>query len=223
MTGPLEYFSMAPIATQMVTPELQPDEQATLQRLVAKLAEKQSRNILRSAYYDYKHALRAVSQVVPPGYNRLGIVLGWSAKAVDILARRCNLDAFVWPDGKIEDVGYNEVFEDNHLVAEISGAMTSAFIHGVSYLINNRGDDRNGEPKSIIFVKDAMNAYGEWNGRTRRLDNCLSITGSDVNGVPSSFCLYLNNLTIEGKRNSIGRRDPTGGMAGHAGPDQGDP
>jgi hypothetical protein len=33
--------------------------------------------------------------IVPEQYYRLGLVLGWSAKAVDALGRRCNLASMV--------------------------------------------------------------------------------------------------------------------------------
>lgn len=172
------------------------DEQATLDHLLERLKAKADRNLLRASYYDGKRAIRQVGTVIPPQYFRLGIVLGWSAKAVDILARRCNLDRFVWPDGSLEDIGAAEVWESNHLGAEVSSALISSLIHGVSFLVTTRGDESAGEPPALIHVKDALNATGDWNARTRRLDNLLSITGWDDQGNPNSFALYLDGLTI---------------------------
>jgi hypothetical protein len=77
------------------------DQVATINRLLERLERKTPRNLIRAQYYDGKRALRQMSRVVPPHYNRLGIVLGWNAKAVDLLARRCNLDGYVWPDGDL--------------------------------------------------------------------------------------------------------------------------
>jgi hypothetical protein len=69
-------------------------------------------------------------------------VLGWSAKAVDILARRCNLDGFVWPDGDLDSLGGSEVWDDsNYLGSEVSSALISSLIHGVSFLVNTKGDE----------------------------------------------------------------------------------
>lgn len=177
-------------------PDVTDDENDTLHRLLDQLNAKAARNLLRASYYDGKRAIRQVGTIIPPQYYKLGIVLGWSAKAVDILARRCNLDGFVWPDGDLESLGYSEVFEANDLGSEFSSALISSLIHGISYLVNTRGDPTVGEPEALIHVKDAMNATGEWNSRTRRLNNLLSITGRDTYGQPSSLALYLNGVTI---------------------------
>lgn len=181
----------------LTVPGLSDDEQRTLNLLLEQLAAKQPRNLLRASYYDGKRAIRQVGSVIPPQYYRLGIVLGWSAKAVDLLARRCNLGGFVWPDGDLDALGYGETWEGNHLASEVSSALVSSLIHGVSFLVNTRGDESAGEPAGLIHVKDALNATGIWNPRTRRLDNLLSITGRDDKGRPNSFALYLDGLTVD--------------------------
>ena len=128
----------------------------------------------------------------------MGIVLGWSAKAVDVLARRCNLDAFVWPDGDLDALGGQQVWDDNYLGSEISSALISSLIHGVSFLVTTRGGE--GEAPALIHAKDALNATGTWNARRRGLDDLLSITGRDDHGDPSSLALYLDGLTITAER-----------------------
>lgn len=189
---------------RILIPGLTDAESDTLNRLLEKLAAKQPRNLLRASYYDGKRAIRQVGSVIPPQYYRLGIVLGWSAKAVDILARRCNLDGFVWPDGELSDLGLRDSWEGNHLGTEVSSGIISALIHGTSFLINTRGDESNAEPVGLIHVKDAMSATGDWNPRTRRLDNLLSITGRDNDGKVNAFALYLDNLTITAERDASG-------------------
>lgn len=185
---------------KVVLPGVSDEVNGTLGLLLAQLEAKAYRNLLRASYYDGKRALRQVGTIIPPHYYRLGIVLGWSAKAVDILARRCNLDGFIWPDGDLASLGYGEVFEDNHLGAEISSGIISSLIHGVSFLVGTRGDANQHEPGALIHVKDALNATGTWNVRTRRLDNLLSVTGRDSNGRPTSLALYLPNLTVTAVR-----------------------
>lgn len=181
---------------RILLPELDDDEQSVLDHLLEQLDAKQPRNFLRAAYYDGKRAIRQVGTVIPPQYYRLGIVLGWSAKAVDILARRCNLDGFIWPDGDLESVGGPDVWEWNHLRSEVSSGLISSLIHGVSFAVTTRGDTAEDEPPALIHFKDAMNATGDWNPRTRRLDNLLSITTRDGEGKPTSLALYLPDLTI---------------------------
>ncbi|MGW4090049.1 phage portal protein [Nocardia sp. NPDC004750] len=186
--------------TQKVTlPDLDDDENRTLNSLLEKLAHKSDRNLLRAAYYDGKRAVRMIGSVIPPQYYKLGIVLGWSAKAVDILARRCTLDTFVWPDGDLDSIGLSEVWEANFFQAESNSAMITSLIHGVGFLVNTEGGE--GEPDSLIHVKDALNATGDWNARTRRLDNLLSITDRDPEtGQPTGLVLYLDGVTVTGAR-----------------------
>ena len=188
---------------RLILPGLSDDEDRILNHLLNELDEKQPRNLLRASYYDGKRAIRQVGSIIPPQYYRLGIVLGWSAKAVDILSRRTNLDTFVWPDGDLADIGFSETWEGNGLGTEVSSGLISSLIHGTAFLVNTLGDESAGEAKGLIHVKDAMSATGDWNPRTRRLDNLLSITGRD-DGKPTSLALYLDGLTITAEHDSSG-------------------
>lgn len=181
--------------TSIHLPGVSDDEDRTLNRLLEQLGQRRSRNLLRASYYDGKHAIRQVGSIIPPQYYRMGIVLGWSAKAVDILARRTNLDGFVWPDGDIDSLGLRDVWDDNFLGAESSSAMISSLIHGVSFLVNTPGVNDN-EPASLVHVKDALDATGDWNARARRMDNLLSITSRDDDGNPTGLALYLDGKTV---------------------------
>lgn len=175
-------------------PALSDVEQQALSANWEQLQAKTPRNLLRASYYDGKRAIRQIGSVIPPQYFRLGIVLGWSAKAVDTLARRCNLDGFVWPDGNLDDLGLDEVAAANDLGTEFSGALISSLIHGISFLVTTKGGD--GEPPALVHTKDAMNATGQWNARMRRLDSLLSVTDRNDKGAPTALTLYLPGLTI---------------------------
>jgi len=175
---------------------LSDDDNDTVNALLGALEAKAVRNLLRASYYDGKRAIRQVGTVIPPQYYRLGIVLGWSAKAVDILARRCNLDGFVWPDGDLGDLGGSDVWETNNLSAEVSSALVSSLIHGVSFLVNTQGDTDMNEVASLIHVKDALDATGIWNARRRSLDSLVSVVARDDEGKPTAVVLYLDGLTF---------------------------
>lgn len=173
-------------------------EQATLTALTKELDAKTPRNLLRASFYDGKRAIRQVGSVIPPQYYRLGIVLGWSGTAVDKLWRRCNIDRIVWPDGDLDDLGLRSVYEANSLRTEISGAMISSLIHGVSFLVTTRGGEN--EPAALVHVKDAMNATGLWNGRLQRLDALLSVTARDDDGKPISLVVYFDGETVTAEK-----------------------
>lgn len=186
------------MAYQVTIKDLSQDDNATINRLLQQIEDKSRRNLVRANLYDGKHAIRRVGSVIPRQYYRLGVVLGWSAKAVDVLARRCNLDGFVWPDGDIDELGAQELWDANFFGTESSSAIISSLIHGPAFLITTKGGDR--EPDALIHVKDALSASGEWNVRRRGLDNLLSITSRDNDGNPDSLVLYLDGQTIIASR-----------------------
>lgn len=173
------------------------DETGTLNRLLEQLAQKSSRNLLRASIYDGKRAIRQVGTVIPPQYRNLGLVLGWNAKGVDGLARRCNLERMVWADGDLDSLGIQELVDNNFLLSEVASGRTDSLIHGVSYLITTQGVE--GEPKALIHAKDGLNATGTWNNRKRQLDDLLSVTSWHEGNV-TGFVLYLENLTISAEK-----------------------
>jgi hypothetical protein len=190
------------MTTTITLDELDETEQGILNFLLEQLAARRERNLLRSAYYDMKHFLGQVGGVIPPQYYKLGIVLGWTGKAVDTLARRCNLDGFYWPDGTLDEIGFRDVWEDNYLGAEVNQGLVSSLIHSTSFIINTKGGD--GEPESLIHFKDALNATGEWDPRLRRLTSLLSITewGGQENKEIHGFALYLDGLVINAQKDA---------------------
>jgi len=188
---------MQNLTEKLNVPGLSEDETNTVNHLVEQLASKARRNGLRSSFYDGKRAVHAIGSVIPPQYANIGLALGWAAKGVDGLANRCNLDEMVWPDGDLADLGMGELEDSNFLFSEFAAGRTDSLIHGVSYLITTQGVD--GEPKALVHAKDALNATGDWNPRTRRLDNLLSVT-SWHEGKITGFVLYLSGLTITAEK-----------------------
>jgi hypothetical protein len=178
----------------LTVPGLTADEQDTLNRLLAQLSAKAPRNLLRQRLYDNKDVARRVGDTIPRQYFNMGLVLGWTGKAVDALGRRCNLERFVWADGDLESLGARKVWDDNNLRSEINSAKVSSLIHGPAFLVNTVGDE--GEPGSLIHVRDALSATGDWNPRRRRMDNLVSILDRDEHGRVTEFALYLEGLTI---------------------------
>lgn len=181
----------------LTVPGLTDEEQATLNRLVKQLKDREPRNLLRQRLYDNQDVARRIGDSIPGHYFNMGIVLGWTAKAVDALGRRCNLERFVWADGNLDDLGARTIWDENNLRSEINSAKVSSLIHGPAFLVNTTGLE--GEPKSLIHVRDALNATGEWNPRTRRMDNLLSVLDRDKHHKITEFVLYLDGVTVTAK------------------------
>ena len=182
----------------VVISELNTDENALINRLLDEIERRRLKNLLRTSYYENKRTIRMVGTLIPPMYFNLGLVLGWTGKAVDALARRCNLDGFVWADGDLDSIGGAGVWNDNHLASEVDGAIVSALQHGPAFLVNTVGGDD--EPDALIHVKDATEATGKWNRRRRSLDSFLSIISRDQEGHILTLALYLPNETITAQR-----------------------
>lgn len=184
---------------KITLPGVDDDDNRTLNLLLEKLDEKTPRNLLRQARYDQKHIIKRIGRIIPPEYYRLGVVLGWTGKGVDSLARRCNLDAFVWPDGDLKSIGAAEAWDENWLGSEVDQALVSSLIHSVAFAITTTGEAD--EPPALMHFKDALNATGEWNPRRRRLENLLSVIDRDEDdGRPNELALYLDGRTIVADR-----------------------
>ena len=184
----------------LTVPGLSSDEQEILNRQVSKLKAKEPRNLLRQRLYDNQEVARRVGDTIPRQYFNMGIVLGWTGKAIDGLGRRCTLERFVWADGDLDGLGSRQIWDDNNLRSEINSAKVSSLIHGPAFLVNTAGNEDEGEPKSLIHVRDAINATGDWNPRRRRMDNLLSVLDRDERGKITEFALYLDGLTISAKK-----------------------
>lgn len=178
------------------------DDNRTLNLLLAQLAAKRPANQALTARYEAKHALRYHSSVIPPHYYNIGMVLGWIGSACDILGQRCNLTEFVWPDGDLASIGGDVVWEDNYLASEVDQGILSSLIHGTAFVVNSAGDPSVDEPAALIQFKDALNATGTWNTRSRRLDAFLSVHtwNSERREEPDSFTLYVNGRAITAAR-----------------------
>lgn len=182
-------------------PGLNDDETATLNANLARLLHRRGVNYKRSALYDGKNALSAIrSSVVPEQYYRLGISLGWSAKAVDGLTRRTQLQRFTWAAGDLDALGMEALERENALRSEMTQALTDSALHGVSFLVTTQGGD--GEPDALVHARDALSATGTWNPRLRRLDDALTVMRWDERdgNMPVEFALYLNGLTISAEK-----------------------
>lgn len=182
----------------IVLPGIDDDTNDRINDLLKRLRQKTPRNQLRAAYYDSHRLLRHVSPVMPPHYKNLGLVLGWSAKAVDLLARRCNLEGFDWPGGNLKEAGGDDIWVGNALGSEVDQGIVSALIHATAFVVNTEGGE--GEPPALVHFKSAIDATGHWNRRRRHLDDLLSITERDEKGDPTAIAVYLDGETITAEK-----------------------
>ena len=185
-------------AEKIVLSDLSDDENDTLNRLLSRLEKTRGRNEKLAAYYDMHRLVRQVANVLPPMYSKLALTLGWAAKGVDALNRRCTLVDFEWADGDLASLGGRELWDANMLGSEARQGGLESLIHGPAFIVTTRGGE--GEADALIHFRSALDATGDWNVRTRRLDNLVSIADRDDEGRVTRFTLYLSGKTVSAVR-----------------------
>lgn len=186
--------------------DLTVQEQGVLDLLLAQWRAKRPRNNMRTAFYDMRNSeAHLMGAAIPDVVRRRRFVLGWSAIAVDKLARRCNLETFYDASGAdLDSLGLPQLIADNRLRQEISQGATSSLMHAVSFIVTTLGDTAAGEPKVLMNTRDATTATGDWDVRRRALRSFLSLTKLSDQGEPLEMTLYLPNLNIFIKKASQG-------------------
>jgi len=175
-------------------PDVDDDTNDLATGLLGQLDRFSRRNRRLEAYYEAERTLRKMhGGIVPEQYYKLGLVLGWAAKGVDGLGRRCNLERMVWADGDLDDSGYREVWDANRLGSEVDQAITDTLIHGVSFAVASNGVD-DGQ-QGLVHFYSALDATGERNPVTRRLDSLLIVRARDKERV-TALTLLLDGETI---------------------------
>lgn len=181
----------------------------TLRKLLDQLGRKANRNRIRREYYDHRYLLRDFGISLPPQMRSIEAVLGWPAKAVDVLAKRLRPDGFVLPGANADDLGVRELWDANRLDLEAPQANTSALLHSCAFATVTLGDRERGEPQVFVTVRSAEHATGLWNRRLRRLDAGLTIVDADENGQPTEMVLYLPGRVATLTKGASGRWSAT--------------
>lgn len=160
---------------------------------------KTRRNLLRSQYYDQKNLLKDLDISIPPHLVDIDLVLGWPAKAVDVLARRCKLEQFTFPSADADPLGVREMWVDNDMDVELPQTLSSSFVHSCAFMSVTRGDTSVGEPDVLISSHSALFAAGLWDYRLRRMKAAYSVTDMDDCGRVTGFVLFLPGVTVRGR------------------------
>ena len=155
-------------------PGLDDDTNVLVNASLKRLKDKTRRNRTRQKHYDAKRMVQQVSSILPPQYANLSLVLGWTAKGVDLLARRCNVVGVSCPGVDLDALGAGELWADNAFQSQSNQGITSALIHAATLVTTTAGEVD--EPDIVIQFHNALDATGFWNSRTHRLDSAFVVT-----------------------------------------------
>jgi hypothetical protein len=194
-------------------PGLYPEEQAMLDDTVSVYEKKLTRNQMRVRYYEQKNIIKDLGISVPPHLTTLNTVVGWPAKAVDMLAVRSRFDGFVFKDeydgGLLQDILY-----DNGFASLYAQLVTSELVHSCAFVTVTKGAE--GEPAAVIAAYPATSAAALWDYRKKRIKCGLTVVEADKEDNPSwvdfftdRFLLSIRKVgtgwTVERQEHSHGR------------------
>lgn len=170
-------------------------EKVLVNRLLAKLGQKQLRNDLRTRYYDARETIRHLGIAVPPQLESVNTVVGWPAKSVDDLEQRIDLEGFVVPGGSWADFGLDVLWDENRMQLEASQGHASALKYAVSFVAVLAGD--RGQPDVVIRPLSARGTTAIWDSVRRQVESALSVTGVDPQtGQIQEFILYTADHVV---------------------------
>jgi hypothetical protein len=172
-------------------------------KLLARLAAKSTRNLLRERYFDSKQTVQQLGIAIPSQLRTIETILGWPAKAVEVLERRINFDGIVAPGTGVGPMGLDEIFAENYIDITYPQAHTEALKHSMSMLFVTNGDVASGEPEILMTPKSATEATGIWDSRRRMIAAALSVHARDAGtGDVTAAMLYLPDRVIAVQRNT---------------------
>ena len=174
---------------------LDEEEQATFDELVRVWSQKLTRNKKRVEYYDQKNLLKDLGIAIPPQLRNLNAVVGWPAKAVDVLAARARFDGFTFQE-KPKDDSLSALVKDTDFKQSYKEAQASELIHSCAFISMTKGTA--GEPDVIIMPHSAIDAAALWDFRRRRIKAGLTIIDIDrKTNQPVALNLFTDTAVVE--------------------------
>lgn len=181
------------------TSALLPEEQRVLTQLIQQYSTIQHRNALRTLYLDGERSLRRAGKLgmaLPPQLGQLESVLGWPAKAVEVMDNRLDLQGFVTAGQAEVDESVESIAIDNDLYNEARLVHTAAMTHGCAFITIFAGDTTIGEPEVVITTRSAEEATALWSQRSRRVVAGMTINAG-LEGLESDqINLFMDDRVV---------------------------
>lgn len=150
-----------------------------------RLADKQTRVLLRYKYYEMKNNAQDFSSLAPEKFKGLKETVGWCTKAVDSLADRLQFDEF-----QNDEFNLSEIFLSNNQDILIDSAVLSALISACSFVYIR---EDNGYPR--LQVIDGSNATGIIDPVTNLLTEGYAVLERDSMGVVKTEAYFMAGMT----------------------------
>lgn len=171
---------------------LDDNEREKLNELLNVWSSKLPRNRLRTCHYEAKEGIKNLGIAIPDDFANIDLALGWSAKAVDLLAARSIFDGFVYEGEEIEAL--ERIVDDNKLINAYEQATQSELINCCAFGTVMRGGDN--EPPVVINFHSAENSAALWDFRKKRISWGLVVSDMKRNsgtGKLEPTCVMMHN------------------------------
>lgn len=172
-------------------------EVSLIQAMLEQWAARLRGNRRRQMTYDQKDLFKDLRISTPPQLRNLEAVIGWGAKAVDVVGDRISFERFVMPGVDDNPYGLDEIVTENDFQVEFSQAVTSALTHSCSFISLAQGFD--GEPETLWLTRSAEQATGLWDRRKRGLKCALTVSLDDRGEFERVFA-YFPDKSVEMER-----------------------
>ena len=155
-------------------------------------------NSERMLYYLGKNPLKDLGVSIPPKLRQTRTVVGWPAKAVDMLAARSMFDGFVTTDPTDDPLGLRDILAENQFDLLYEQAVRSQLIHCAAFWTVGRGDRSRGEPEVLISMNSAQYAAGLWDHRKRQIRSGMAVTDLSIidPSQPTAITMYLSDVVL---------------------------
>ncbi|MBW3079889.1 phage portal protein [Bifidobacterium saguinibicoloris] len=211
MSEPVPQLWQAMAGVDGLPPEFRDDWAS----MVLQWSRKVDRNQLRSTYYDGRNRVKNLGIAVPDSMEsaKLAEVVGWPAKAVDVLANRVRFDGFVTTGDDVDPLGLDSILRANDFAGMLPQAVRSGLTHSCSFLSVRSSTPQDGvdSPVAVSF-HSALYATGLWSWARHGLTATMTIIDIDRESfagmnaiVPSELMLYEPGFTVSVHRLPDGR------------------
>jgi hypothetical protein len=167
------------------------DDRDLLGYLLGVIGRKKRKNQALADYYDSRMLVKSLAMAVPPEFDRLETVCGWPGTVLDVLNERRTIDHIVVPDSAEMTDLINAAWDANDLDSEAPQAQLSEGMHGISFVVVARDDDR-----TIVLPTPATRMTAEYDRSKRRFTAAASNDDALRPGDPRQATLYLPDRTL---------------------------
>lgn len=185
---------------------LEPSDAPLVSDLVRTWRDKLERNCLREMYYEMHRKPRDLGIAIPPKLKTLRQVMGWPAKAVDMLATRSQFDGFTSTDEETTSA-LQALVAVNGLKKMYRQAVTSEVMHSCAFATVTAGDQSRHEPAVLVRFYPATAASAIWDAHDNRIKAGLVVADRDTRprprrGEPTLVLAFTEDAVISIARTS---------------------